>query len=279
MGFTGPNKIELFQNRVAPIQMLWLGYNNTAGLKNSDYLISDANLIKQDEEKMYHEEVIKLNHIWNSHIGFNFERKKNELPYKKNRYITFGSFNNYLKISDDVVETWTEILKKIPNSKLLLKSSNKFNEKAIIEKFNKHDVKDRLIILDYCKNHEDHLMQYQKVDIVLDTFPYTGVTTSFEALWMNVPVLTMKGFNANSRCGESINLNANMEYFIASNKEEYIEKAVYMSRNHEKLNSYRDKLFNEILNSTLFDTKKFTDEFINKLDYIFNKHKVKYGTK
>jgi len=80
MGFTGPNKIELFQNRVAPIQMLWLGYNNTAGLKNSDYLISDANLIKQDEEKMYHEEVIKLNHIWNSHIGFNFERKKNELP-------------------------------------------------------------------------------------------------------------------------------------------------------------------------------------------------------
>ena len=116
---------------------------------------------------MYHEEVIKLNHIWNSHIGFNFERK-NELPYKKNRYITFGSFNNYLKISDDVVETWTEIL-KIPNSKLLLKSSNKFNEKAIIEKFNKHDVKDRLIILDYCKNHEDHLMQYQKVDIVLDT--------------------------------------------------------------------------------------------------------------
>jgi len=279
MGFTGPNKIEIFQNRVAPIQMLWLGYNNTVGLKNLDYLISDINLIKQDEDKMYHEKVIKLNHIWNSHIGFNFVRKKNELPYKQNRYITFGSFNNYLKISDDVVEIWSEILKKIPNSKLLLKSSNKFNEKAIIEKFNKFNVKDRLIVLDYCKSHEDHLMQYQKVDIVLDTFPYTGVTTSFEALWMNVPVLTMKGFNANSRCGESINLNANMEYFIANNREEYIEKATYMSRNHEKLDNYRDKLFNEILNSPLFDTKKFTDEFLNKLDYIFNKHKVKYGTK
>ena len=68
---------------MAPIQMLWLGYNNTAGLKNSDYLISDANLIKQDEEKMYHEEVIKLNHIWNSHIGFNFERKKMNYHIRK----------------------------------------------------------------------------------------------------------------------------------------------------------------------------------------------------
>ena len=70
-----------------------------------------------------------------------------------------------------------------------------------------------------------------------------------------------------------------MEYFIANNREEYIEKATYMSRNHEKLDNYRDKLFNEILNSPLFNTKKFTDEFLNKLDYIFNKHKVKYGTK
>jgi len=116
-------------------------------------------------------------------------------------------------------------------------------------------------------------MKYQEADIALDTFPYTGVTTSFEALWMNVPVLTMKGFNANSRCGESINLNANMEFFIAKNKEEYIEKAIYISRNLEKLDHYRDKLFHEILSSSLFDTNKFADEFLNKLDYIFNQHK------
>ena len=160
------------------------------------------------------------------------------------------------------MEIWSEDFKKYQNSKLLLKSSNKFNEKAIIEKFNKFNVKDRLIVLDYCKSHEDHLMKYQKVDIVLDTFPYTGVTTSFKALWMNVPVLTMKGFNANSLCGESINLN-NMEYFIADNKKEYIEKLP----ENEKLDNYRDKLFNEILNSYLIQINLLTN-FLNKLDYI-----------
>ena len=273
MGVTGPNKIELFQNRVSPIQILWLGYNNTVGLKNLDYLILDTNLIKQNEEEMYHEEIIKLKDIWNSHIGFDFKRKKNESPYKRNKYITFCSFNNYLKISDDVVETWSEILKKVPNSKLLLKSSTKFNKKSILKKFNKLNLDDSLIVLDHCKSHEDHLMQYKEADLALDTFPYTGVTTSFEALWMNVPVLTMKGFNSNSRCGESINLNANIEFFIAKDKEEYIDKAIYISKNLEKLDHYRDKLFNEILSSPLFNTNKFADEFLNKLDYIFNKHK------
>ena len=273
MGATGPNKIELFQNRVSPIQILWLGYNNTVGLKNLDYLILDTNLIKQNEEEMYHEEIIKLKNIWNSHTGFDFKRKKNESPYKRNKYITFCSFNNYLKISDDVVETWSEILKKVPNSKLLLKSSTKFNKKSILKKFNKLNLDDSLIVLDHCKSHEDHLMQYKEADLALDTFPYTGVTTSFEALWMNVPVLTMKGFNSNSRCGESINLNANIEFFIAKDKEEYIDKAIYISENLEKLDHYRDKLFDEILSSPLFNTNKFADEFLNKLDYIFNKHK------
>ena len=273
MGVTGPNKIELFQNRVSPIQILWIGYNNTVGLKNLDYLILDNNLIKKDEENMYHEKIIRLKNIWNSHIGFNFKREKNQLPYKKNKYITFCSFNNYLKISKDVVETWAEILKKIPNSKLLLKSSNKFNKETILKKFSKFSLEDSLIILDHCKSHEEHLMKYKEADLALDTFPYTGVTTSFEALWMNVPVLTMKGFNANSRCGESINLNANMEFFIANSKEEYIKKAIYISNNLQDLDYYRDKLFTDILSSPLFDTNKFADEFLSKLDYIFNQYK------
>ncbi len=142
-----------------------------------------------------------------------------------------------------------------------------------MKKFNKLNLDDSLIVLDHCKSHEDHLMQYKEADLALDTFPYTGVTTSFEALWMNVPVLTMKGFNSNSRCGESINLNANIEFFIAKDKEEYIDKAIYISENLEKLDHYRDKLFDEILSSPLFNTNKFADEFLNKLDYIFNKHK------
>ena len=279
MGFTGPNMVELFQNRVAPIQITWLGYNNTVGLQNSDYLILDQNLIKNDEDNMYHEKIIRLNNIWNSHIGFNFDRQINSPPYKRNKYITFCSFNNYLKISDDVIDAWSEIIKKIPNSKLLLKSSNKFNKNAIIKKFDKLISSDSLIILDHTISHKEHIMKYRNVDLALDTFPYNGVTTTFEALWMNVPVLTLKGFNSNSRCGESINLNADMKFFIANNIEEYIEKAVYISRNLDQLDYYRSKLFSDILKTPLFDTNKFADEFINKLNNIFNEHKFKYGTK
>ena len=118
-----------------------------------------------------------------------------------------------------------------------------------------------MIFKENIKSVSDHLNLYNEVDIALDTFPYNGVTTTFESLWMNVPVLVLKGFNFNSRCGESIVKNTKFDYFIAKDKNEYIKKAFYLSKNKEILIQYRKEIYETILSSALFDTKKFTANF------------------
>ena len=112
MGYTSTQRLELFKNRMAKNQIIWMGYCNTTGLTNMDYIISDPNLIHSGEEKYYSEKVIYLPKIWNSHCGYDFEREENPPPFIKNKYFTFGSFNNFDKINPNVVSTWSKILKK-----------------------------------------------------------------------------------------------------------------------------------------------------------------------
>ena len=271
IGFTKPERLELFNSRIAPLQISWLSYCNTTGLDNIDYLISDKNLILPGEEGMYSEKIVKLPQIWNTHSGFEYERKFNNLPFLKNNFFTFGSFNNFRKISDETIDAWTQILNKVPNSKLILKSStfadkisliNKFKTKGV---FNKIEVYDKLNF----KNKEDHLNLYSKIDLCLDTFPYNGVTTSFEALWANIPVLVLKGFNFNSRCGESIIINSGFDFLLSNDVDDYISKAVYLSDNINVIEDLRKRIFETIHTTPLFNSKDFSNNFSNTLIDIY----------
>ena len=272
MGLSSSDRLPLFKNRLAPIQILWLGYNNTSGLNQMDYLIADPNLIKKDEVKFYSEKILFLPNIWNCHSGFDILRKENPAPLIKNKHITFGSFNNSNKISDEVVSVWSKILKNTNNSRLILKSSHTYSDKSLKKKFEKNKVLNQIIFLDRNNSFEEHINEYKKIDIALDTFPYNGVTTSFEAIWMGVPVLTLKGFNPNSRAGESINKNLNMNYLIADNKDEYVLKAVELSNNFERIIEIRKNLFDKALESNLFNDKKFSKEFYENLEKIYFNH-------
>ena len=135
------------------------------------------------------------------------------------------------------------------------------------EQFKKNGVNHQIKILDRTnfKDKKDHLELYKQIDLALDTFPYNGVTTTFEALWMNVPVLVLKGFNFNSRCGESIVKNSGLDYFIAKDKNDYIEKALNLAENKDQLKNYRKNIYDNILSTPLFDSKKFTENFQNLL--------------
>ena len=263
MGVTDADRIEIFNNRVSPIQISWLGYCNTIGFDTIDHIIADKNLIKEDEKQYYSENILELPNIWNTHSGFDFERNFNEAPCIQNGYITFGSFGNFRKISDEVIETWSNILKKIDNSKLLLKSSGNYENTILIDKFKKKGLEKRIKIYDRSEFSSlmDHLNLYKKLDIALDTFPYNGVTTTFEALWMGVPVIGIKGFNFNSRCGESILKNANLNSFIASDKKNYEDKALYFSKNIKLIEEERKKIFNEVIFSPIFNAKQFGIDF------------------
>ena len=193
---------------------------------------------------------------------------------KKNKHITFGSFNNFLKISDEVVEVWSKILKKVYKSKLILKSSLTVNKDSLLEKFKKKGIHNSIEFYDKKDflNIKDHLNLYKKIDIALDTFPYNGVTTTFEALWSGVPVITMKGFNMNSRCGESILKNANLDYLISCDEEDYVKKVLYYSNNMKKIEDIKTTIYSNILNTPLFDSKKFSIDFQNKLMALYKKN-------
>ena len=267
IGYTSSERLEIFNSRVAPIQISWLAYLNTTGLDTIDYLLVDNNLIKNDEFNLYSEKILKLPEIWNAHAGFNFERKYNQSPFIENKKFTFGSLNNFRKISKETVYVWSEILKKVPNSNLILKSADFCSDEMLLNKFKEYGVDRQVKILnkvDYVKK-EDHLKVYNNIDLCLDTFPHNGVTTTFEALWMGVPVIVLKGKNFCSRCGESIIKNIKFNYLIADNLEDYIFKAVNFSKNLDKLIKTRNDLFKCIPSSVLFDTKKFSHNFNNIL--------------
>ena len=269
MGYTSRNRIGLFKNRIAKKQVIWMGYCNTTGLKNMDYIISDPNLISQREEKFYAEKVKYLPEIWNCHVGFDFERKENPPPFLKNNYITFGSFNNPAKINENVINCWVKILKSIKSSKLIIKCSDDKKKFSRIEKLIKEKgVLDSVIFHTKFEDKKDHLNLYKKIDIALDTFPYNGVTTSFEAIWMGVPVLTMAGYNFNSRCGESINKNLKMENLIASDEKDYVAKAIDLSNNTKKYLDLRKSIYVDALKSPLFDQERFSKSFFKVLEEI-----------
>jgi len=269
MGLSSANRLSLFKNRLAPIQVTWLGYCNTTGLNEMDYIIADPYLIYDEEKIFYSEKVLFLSNIWNCHSGFDFDRIESQAPYLSNKYITFGSFNNFSKITDQTIVVWSDILKNVSSSKLILKSSTKLQSTRLEEMFKKNGIAESVSFVETKPDFKDHLNLYNQIDIALDTFPYNGVTTSFESIWMGVPVLTMKGFNFNSRCGESINKNLGTNELIAENEEEYIFKAIELASNKEKLLNLRKFIFNNALTSNLFNQNKFRNDFFNSLERIY----------
>jgi len=271
MGITSSNRINLFKNRLSPIQIAWLGYCNTTGLNNMDYLISDPNLIYESEKNLYHEKILFMPKIWNCHCGFSVEPTKNPPPYDNNKFITFGSLNNFNKINLEVLTIWRKILKNVKNSKLILKSSIKKDFTFIRDFFADENLADSIIFKEFMSTHMKHMDVYKDIDIALDTFPYNGVTTSFEATWMGVPVITMKGYNFHSRCGESINKNLGLNYLISNSQDDYFNKAVHLANNIEKLKITRNKIFEELTTTPLFDTKQFSEYFYNLMQETLNK--------
>ena len=261
-GFTLGNRINLFKKRSAPVQLLWLGYCNSLGIKNMDYIIADKNLIKKNEKNFYTEKILYMPKIWN------VLSKPKDIPdinfriFESDKFC-FGSLNNFLKISDKTIKVWSKIL-NLTGSHLILKSSSndsKDIKQNLLDKFSQEDVNlENIKILDTLKSQRDHLECYNKFHLSLDTFPYPGVTTSFESLLMGKPVLTMKGNNFNSRCGESINLNINLDKFISENEDDYINKAVSFSKNPNIIKKLNKNLREKILSSPLFDTRSFAND-------------------
>ena len=264
VGYSGGTRLELFKYRSAPIQISWIGYTNSTGLSEMDYIIADPYVLYNRE--YYSEKVLRLPNIWSCHELLNKEIKVNELPAKKNGYISFGSFNNFAKISDNSIILWSNLLKRI-NSKLILKSSSQaleISKENLIKKFEAQGIERKKIeFLKRTESHKKHLECYNKIDIALDTIPYNGATTSFESVWMGVPVMTIVGNSFTSRYGYSINKNLKLEEFVAKDEKQFLDKAEKICSNLSELDNLRGKLRNIAIESPLFNQNKFNNDFVN----------------
>ena len=271
-GHSGDNRLPIFTYKPAPVQVSWAAYLASTGVKEIDYIIGDIYCIPEKDHKNYTEKVLQFKNIWCLSTSDIANIIPSSLPVLKNGYITFGCFNNPNKINENFIRVCSKILLNIENSKICFQSSQfieNINRKKILKLFQKNSISSNRIILGYEAERTKLIKSYSNIDIALDTFPYSGGTTSFELSWMCVPLLTKKGDRFISKCGESINYNLGMEDWIAKDEDDYINKAVLFSKDIKKLEMTKKKLIQYSRGTNLFNMNKFAKEFIKQLNTIY----------
>lgn len=263
-GHTGKNRLPVFAWRPAPVQITWLGYFATTGMSEIDYLIADPWTLPVDEERYFSEKVIRLPH---TRLCFTPPREGIRpafLPALNNGYVTFGCQNNLSKLTDDVVELWSSILTSVPGSRLLIKARQLEEgsvRKALLERFTRQGIAEERLALEPPSDRAGYFATYNRIDIALDPFPYPGGTTTVEALWMGVPVLTLRGERFLGRQGVGLLQNAGLPRWIANNREHYLELAIAHAGNLVELSKLRHGLREQLLKSPIFDAHDFAKHF------------------
>jgi Predicted O-linked N-acetylglucosamine transferase, SPINDLY family len=262
-GHLGINRLPVFAMKPAPIQINAIGYPNTTGLKNMDYRLTDDYCDPYGESDEIHTE--KLIRMSNSFLCYTNSAEAPEINKKNNDTIVFGSYNNSCKLNGNTIKVWSEILKRVPESILVIKSNIFFDDVALQEfkdKFKVYGInEDRLKFITMHITIKEHLDSYNEMDIALDTFPYNGTTTTCEALFMGVPVITLVGDRHASRVGDSILSNLNLKELIAHDEKEYIEKAVNLAKNKEHIKFLNKNLREFMINSPIMDSGAYVEEF------------------
>jgi len=266
-GHSHLNRLSVFFKKPVPIQISWAGYLASTGLDKIDYVITDLYLESKIDKNQFIEKTYPLPNVWCHFSKPQFDLIiSDNTPALKNNYITFGSFNNLAKINLEVINLWSRILSSIPDSKIFLKTKQ-FDDENIKDsfkkKFSENNIDDKRLILEGYSDRKTLLERYNLIDIALDPFPYSGGTTSFEASWMCVPILTLAGNNFVSNCGGSINNNLGMKDWIAKDETDYLNKAIKFSSNLQELNLVKKKLHDQKKISKIFDSENFALDLVN----------------
>lgn len=274
-GHTLYSRLPLFAWRPAPVQVTWLGYFATTGVEAIDYLIADPWTLPQSQESYFTEKIVRL-----PETRLCFTPPDDGVacampPALKNGYVTFGCFNTLTKMTDAVVALWSEILTALPDSKLMLMSHQLQDQRVIdstTERFRRHGIDPlRLIIRGFAPRAE-YLATYNQIDIALDPFPYCGGTTTVEALWMGVPVLTLAGEQFLARQGVGLLMNAGLADWVADDLAHYRALAIAHAGNAERLGPLRGQLRSRILASPIFDAPRFAGHFETALRTMWRHH-------
>lgn len=267
-GHTAHNRLPVFAWKPAPVQVSWLGYFATTGVTEIDYLLGDPYVTPNEEQNHFTEKIWRLPESYLCFTPPDIPLDVGVLPMLSRGRITFGCFNNLAKINDAVVHLWAKVLKAIPDSCLFLKTrqlNDPYVCDAIRHRFLACGILPDRLLLEGSSPRAELLDAYNRVDIALDPFPYPGGTTSAEALWMGVPVLTRRGDRFLSHVGESIAHNTNMVNWIATDDDDYVAKAIQYAADIENLAALRGGLRQQVLASPLCDAPRFARYFVDAL--------------
>ncbi len=262
-GHTAGNRLPVFARKPASLQAGWLGYNGTTGLEAMDYRLVDAYTDPEGLSEGYNSE--RLYRLPGCFVTYRPPEGCPDVvapPCLRNGYVTFGSFNNFAKLTPETMEVWAALLKHVPNSRLLLKAAvfeSPQQQVRVTAVFADLGVESaRLTLVGRDPDDFGHFARYGEIDIGLDPFPYNGVTTTCEALWMGVPVVNLAGRRSGGRIGITLLENAGMPELIAATTASYLELAASLAGNPDRLVELRAAMRGRLMNSPLMDAPRFT---------------------
>ena len=261
-GHTPLNRLRVFARKPAPVQASWIGYSSTTGLTRMDYRITDtiSDPIGVTDD-LYTEKLVRLPDTYSCFQPLANSPHVGALPATQSGHATFGSFNNFIKMTQEVLQTWARILQCVPTSTLLLKYRSFEAEKIrtlVLAAFAKHGVQPARIHFLGSDDYHTHLRAYHQVDIALDTFPHNGDTTTCDALWMGVPVVVNTGVNHVGLMGASRLRSVGLEDLVARDNDHYVDIACALANDVPRLEKLRATLRETMKASPLMDAPRFT---------------------
>jgi len=268
MGHTG-RRLTVFARRPAPVQATWLGYVGTTGLVAMDYLLADRFHVRPGEEHWYCESIRRLPNSYACYRPPEYLPEICELPAAANGRITYGSFSNPAKLSPMLLDAWGTILQRASASQLLLKFAALHEphvSRPIRDRFVQQGIAADRILFESGSPHPEFLAAYGRIDLALDTQPYSGGVTTCEALWMGVPVVTFPGRTFAGRHATSYLSTAGLTEFIADNLSGYVDLAVSWASKLDELAAIRRSLRSRIEQSPIGDAAAFAGDFLTVLE-------------
>ena len=252
-------RLLVFARKPAPVQVTYLAYSSTTGLETMDYRLSDPYLDPPGtDEADYSEKTVRLPHTYWCYQAPVEAPAVNALPAFTRGHVTFGCFNNYSKVSPAVLTTWCELLKRVPESQLVVFSREGAHRQRAIDLVTRQGIDPSRFQFVGPVVTAEYFKRYHEIGIALDPFPYPGGTTTCDALWMGVPVVTLSGRTAVSRGGASILSNLGLKQLIATDRDQYVSIAAALAGDLPRLSRLRATLRDRMRLSPLMDGPQFT---------------------
>ena len=252
------NRLRIFALKPAPVQLTWLGYVGSTGMDTIDYRFSDPYLDPEGTDlSVYSEQTVKLPETYWCYSPGGEAPEIGPAPAIAAGYVTFGSMNNFAKVSDPAAELWMQLLGAVPNSRLLIYAHTGSHRDAVQQRFVQAGILPERLEFIGRQPWTDYMNTYNRIDISLDPFPYNGGITTCDSLFMGVPVITLSGPTAFGRAGTSLLTNVGLTELIARTPEEYVQIAAKLAADLPRLTELRRILRQKMKDSPLMDAKRF----------------------